>query len=82
MTLTVVKSPGHRCTRIEWNDEKQMKMNTILVGEADEDDAPYRKLYNQKETFDRLTRLVYRAYVAEEAITLQARNDNIDSAVN
>lgn len=76
MTLTVVKSPGHRCTRFGWDECKQMRMNTILVGEADEDDAPYRKLYNQREVFDRLTRLVYRAYIAEESITLEVTNES------
>lgn len=75
MTLTVVKSPGHRCCRIGYDDVAQVKANRVLVGESDGYDLPeYRDLVNQEETFRRLESLVYAAYVRGEAMTLEVTN--------
>lgn len=81
MTLTVVKSPGHRCCRFAWSESGQKMENRILVGEADDTfPADIRKLHRQRETFGRLTRLVYEAFAMEEAITLEVRNENVQTA--
>lgn len=79
MTLTIVKSPGHRCCRFGWDDFEQSRINFIYVGEADESiPTETRQIHNQRETFDRLTKWVYRAYDFEEPITLTIKNDAVD----
>jgi len=75
MTLTLVKSPGHRCCRFGYDELSQVKFNTVLVGQSDGYDLPeYRDMIHQRETFDQLTELVYGAYVRHEAVTLEVRN--------
>jgi hypothetical protein len=75
MTLTVVKSPGHRCCRIGWDYVAQVKANTVLVGESDGYELDeYRDIVRSKETFDRLTALVYQAYATGEKISLEVKN--------
>ena len=75
MTLTVVKSPGHRSCRIVWDDLAQVRANCVLVGMSDGYEQPeFRDLIHQRETFERLTQLVYRAYVKGEPITLEVKN--------
>lgn len=79
MTLTIIKSPGHRCCRFGWDELEQMRTNFIYVGEADEGIPPeIRQIHHQRETFDRLTKWVYRAYGLAEPITLTIKNDAAD----
>ncbi len=81
MTLTVVKSPGHRSCRIVWDDLAQVRANSVLVGMSDGYELPeYRDLVRQRETFDRLTQLVYRAYVSGEPIVLEVKNQVLFTA--
>lgn len=77
MTLTVIKSPGHRCVRFGHDECKQMKANAILVGEPYGEEPQARKIHRQQETFDRLTQFVYRAYIAEESIMVETTNCNV-----
>lgn len=82
MTLTVVKSPGHRCYRIGWDYMAQVKANMVLVGESDGGEEPeYRDIVQSKETFDRLTQLVYEAYGTGEEIWLEVKNDIMDPLI-
>lgn len=82
MTLTVVKSPGHRCYRIGWDYMAQVKANMVLVGESDGCEEPeYRDIVQSKETFDRLTKLVYEAYGTGEEIWLEVKNDIMDPLI-
>ena len=75
MTLTVIKSPGHRCYRIGWDEVAQVRQNWLLVGESDGYELPeYREIVHQRKIFERLTQLVYQAYVREEEFWLEVRN--------
>lgn len=75
MTLTVIKSPGHRCCRIGWDYVAQVKSNTVLVGESDGHEVEeYRDMVHSKEVFERLEALVYGAYASGERIRLVVRN--------
>ena len=75
MTVIVPRSPGHRSTCIGWDEWKQWSQNVILIGMGDEEtDIQYRRLREQKETFRRFERLVYRAYTAEEKIIISIKN--------
>lgn len=75
MTLTIVKSPGHRSCRIGWDFERQVKQNMILVGESDgEDDVEWREICRQEATFKKLERLVYEAFAMGEDIWLVITN--------
>ena len=75
MTLTVVKSPGHRCCRIGWDYTAQAKANMVLVGESDGyEDPEFRDIVQSKETFDKLTQLVYRAFGTGEEIWISIHN--------
>ena len=81
MTLTVIKSPGHRCCRIGWDDVAQVRTNMVLVGESDGSELPeWRELVNQRETFEKLTALVYRAYGTGEEIFIEIDNERISLA--
>lgn len=83
MTVTVVKSPGHRCCRIGWDDVAQVKANTVLVGESDGYELDeYRDIVHSRETFERLTKLVYRAYATGEQIRLVVKNKVMFSETN
>ena len=71
MTLTVIKSPGHRCCRIGWDEVAQVRQNMVLVGESDGYELPeWREIIRQRQTFERLTALVYKAYCREEEIEI------------
>lgn len=75
MTLTLIKSPGHRCCRIGWDEVAQVKLNMVLVGESDgEEDEEFRDLVRQKEVFDRLTELVYQAFGREEEMWIEVKD--------
>ncbi len=75
MTLTAVKSPGHRCCRIGWDYTAQVKPNTVLVGEPDgREEEEFRDLVRSKEVFDQLTALVYQAYAMDEPMWLEVKN--------
>lgn len=76
MTLTVIKSPGHRCCRFGWEEFEQKAVNRILVGEANEEVPPdVRQIHQQRDTFMRLTGLVYKAYAIEEPVMLEITNE-------
>ena len=75
MTLMVIKSPGHRCYRIAWDYTAQVRHNMVLVGESDGyEDPEWREIVRSRETFERLTRLVYQAYGTGEEIWLEVVN--------
>lgn len=75
MTLTVVKSPGHRCCRIGWDYTAQVRANMVLVGESDgNENEEWRDIVRSRETFERLTQLVYHAFGTDEEIWLEVGN--------
>ncbi|MBR0045569.1 MAG: hypothetical protein IJP75_01585 [Bacteroidaceae bacterium] len=74
-------SPGHRCCRIGWDYVAQVKANTVLVGESNGYDLDeYRDIVHSKETFDKLTALVYQTYATGEKISLVVKNKVLFSA--
>lgn len=75
MTVSIFRSPGHRSTNILWDERRQAKANTILIGQGDgEPEAEWRRMKNQQEMFGRFERLVYQAYAAGEKIMLRVIN--------
>lgn len=71
MTLTVVKSPGHRCCRFHYDESRQVRANTVLLGAGDgNEDLKWRRIIGCKTTYMEFEKLVYECFVRGEKITL------------
>jgi len=80
MTLTVVKSPGHRCCRIFYDEYQQVHTNQILLGQSDgEEDLQWRDLVDQEATYEKMDKLVYDCFVRGERIVVCISNHIVES---
>lgn len=76
MTIVVSNAPGHKGCRVGWHAVVQSKCNEVLVGMSDEYPKPkWRRLVDQMDTFKRLEKLVYGAYLGGESIKLEVKNE-------
>lgn len=76
LTLTVMKAPAHRSCRFVHDPFAQARHNSITLGQPinPADPPETREIDQSQETFLQLEQLIYRAYEAEEEITLSITN--------
>lgn len=72
MTLKVRRSPGQSSVCIGWDPAVPWRCGFICIGQGDPLAAPEeRELTDREGTFERFTKLLYRAFLRGERITLE-----------
>lgn len=72
MTLKVRRSPGQECVCIGWEPVASWRAGYICIGQGDPLAPPEeRELTDREGTFERFTKLLYRAFMRGEKITLE-----------